>query len=105
VREQLVDGGIDKPHELDLRHGLQAVHRHTDGGADYARLREVSRLVRAEEIKQPVGYPEYPAVLSHVLTQDDHVLSRSISSRSARLRAWTMFIVAISKSFSCLDSL
>ena len=38
-----------------------------------------------------------PAVLSHVFSQDDHVLVPLHLFPSARFRAWTMFIVAISE--------
>ena len=84
--------------ELDLAHGLEPVERHADGGADDARLGEgaVDDALAAELAVQILRDAEDAAVHAHVLADDrGRRRSRSISSRSARLSAFTMFSFAI----------
>src|SRR5213594_784885 len=60
---------------LDLAHGLEAVERHPDRGADDRRLREwaVDDALGAECPLQIVGHAENAAVHADVLAQDQHV--------------------------------
>jgi hypothetical protein len=74
--ENLVEGRVDEPHELDLRHRPQAVGCHADGGSDDGRFRNrgIDHPLRAEPLQKPLGDPEHAAVLPHVLAEKDHVL-------------------------------
>ena len=72
--DDLIEGRIDEVAELDLRHRPQPVHRHSDRGADDARLgqRRVDDAVGAELLDESQRGAEDAAELAHVLAQHHH---------------------------------
>src|SRR5437867_4457673 len=68
----LVEALEGEARELDLAHGLEAVERHPDRGADDRRLREwaVDDALGAECPLQIVGHAKNAAVHADVLAQD-----------------------------------
>ncbi len=74
VVRDLIHGGVDEPHELDLRDGAQALARHADGHAgDHAfGERSVLHAILAEFFLQAGGGAEHAAIDADVFTQNHH---------------------------------
>jgi len=76
VRDELVERGVDEPHELDLGDRFETVGGHPDRRADDARFREgsVDHPILAELLVQTLGGAEHAAVLADVLAHHQHVV-------------------------------
>jgi len=73
LRDDLVEGGVDKAVELDLDYGAIAAHGEAHRGAHDRRLRErrVDHAVLAEVLLQAVGDAKHPAELADVLAHQE----------------------------------
>ncbi len=71
LAHDLVEARIDVIGELDLGHGLQAVHAHADCGGDDAALRDrgVEHAVLAVLALQPLGHAEHAAEVADILAR------------------------------------
>ena len=71
VADDLVEGRVGEPGELDLGHRPQAGHGHAHRRAHDAGLaqRRVDHPAGPELLEQPLGHPEHPALEGHVLAQ------------------------------------
>ena len=72
---QLIDAGIDEPHELNLADGLEALRRHAHAQPADQQLRErgVDYALGAESLLKPGGGAEDAAVDADVLAEHDDV--------------------------------
>src|SRR5579859_4709261 len=73
LAHDLVEARIDEVQELDLRDGLEAVQRHSDGGPNDTGLRQrcVDDAVRAEVLEQSFRGPEHSSVDPDVLAEEE----------------------------------
>ncbi len=73
---QLLHGGVDEAHELDLHHRLQALGGHADGqpGDHVLRQRRIQHPLEAEALAQAEGGAKHPAVDPDVFAQHHHRL-------------------------------
>ena len=71
--DDLVEGGVHEPVELDLAHRSVAAHGKADGRTDDAGLgqRRVDHPAVAEVTLEPLGDPEHAPELADVLTHQD----------------------------------
>src|SRR3989338_6194408 len=75
MRKELFNACVYKSHKLYLYNRLQAVYCHAYGCADNAGLRKrrIKYPVR-EFFHKALGYSKDPAILAHILTDEDNIL-------------------------------